>query len=226
MRADVFSKIGDSITANGMFLVPFGTGDYSLGGYGFLQEVIDFYSRETARTANSFANDSLAARTSWRAEHVLDPAKARPPCAPGESPLACEFRIVRPAVAVIMLGTNDAMAPAGNFRETMRRIVVFALDRGIIPILTTIPELRGKDVGPYNAAIRGLAVEWEIPWIDLHAALAALPNQGLGPDGIHLSWVEPAVFEPKYLQHGMTMRNLLTLQALDAVWRSYPNEPG
>jgi hypothetical protein len=222
MRAGVFSKVGDSLTANGMFLVPFGAGDYSLGEYGYLQEAIDFYSRETARTANSFANDSLAARTGWRAGHVLDPAKARSPCEPGESPLACGFRIVRPAAVVIMLGTNDAMSPAGDFREAMRRIVAFALDRGVIPILTTIPELRGQGVGPYNAAIRDPAVEWEIPWIDLHAALTPLPNQGLGPDGIHLSWVEPAVFEPQYLQHRMTMRNLLTLQALDAVWRSYP----
>ena len=114
------------------------------------------------------------------------------------------------------------MASTGNYRETMRRIVQFSLDRGILPILTTLPVLAGKDVEPYNAAIRGLALEREIPLIDLSAALAALPNQGLAPDGIHLSWVEPAVFEPQYLRHGMTVRNLLTLQALDAVWRSYP----
>lgn len=222
MRSGIFSKVGDSITANVFFLVPFGTGDYSLGEYGYLQEVILFFSRENAREGNSFVNESMAARTSWRAEHVLDPAKARSPCAAGESPLACEYRIVRPAIAVIMLGTNDAMASTGNFQETMRKIVLFSLNRGIIPILTTLPAMLGKDVEPYNAVIRDLAFRWEIPMIDLSTALSALPNQGLGPDGIHLSWVEPAVFEPQYLKHGMTVRNLLTLQALDAVWRSFP----
>jgi hypothetical protein len=222
MRSGVFSKVGDSLTANEMFLVPFGSGGYDLGEYGYLQEVIDFFSRETARSANSFANDSLTAQTGWRAEHVLDPAKARAPCDAGESPLLCEYRIVRPAVAVIMLGTNDVMAGPGTFRESMSRILDLSLDRGIIPILTTIPELRGKDVGPYNAAIRDLAAQRDIPLIDLHAALARLPNQGVAPDGVHLSWMEPAVFRPQYLQHGMTVRNLLTLQALDAVWKSYP----
>ncbi len=223
MRAGVFSKVGDSITANNNFLVPFGTaGAYDLGKYAYLQGVIDFYSRETARTANSFANDSLAARTSWRAAHVLDPSRSRPPCQAGESPLACELRIVRPAAAVILLGTNDAMQPAEDFRNAMRVLAVYCLNRGVLPILTTIPEQPGRDVAPYNAVLADLAARWELPLIDLHAALAPLPNRGLGPDNIHLSWVEPAVFAPQYLRHGMTMRNLLTLQALDAVWKSMP----
>ena len=32
-RADVFSKVGDSITATAMFLTPFGDGNYDLGEY-------------------------------------------------------------------------------------------------------------------------------------------------------------------------------------------------
>ncbi|MBN2085467.1 MAG: SGNH/GDSL hydrolase family protein [Anaerolineales bacterium] len=220
MRNGVFSKVGDSITANGYFLVPFGTGDYALGEYGYLQEVIDFYLREDAYEGNSFVHDSFSAKTSWRAEDVLDPLKARSSCEAGESPLACEFRVVRPAVAVILLGTNDAMAPTGRFQESMRRIVVHSLNRGTIPILTTLPDLRDRDVGSYNTVIRNLASQWELPLIDLSSALASLPQKGLSPDGVHLSWLEPAVFEPRYLLHGMTVRNLLTLQALDAVWRS------
>jgi hypothetical protein len=221
MRRGIFSKVGDSITANGVFLVPFGMGNYSLGAYGYLEEVIAFYLRENAREGNSFIHDSFAARTSWRAEHVLDPSRARSPCEAGETPLLCEYRIVRPAAAVILLGTNDAMSPTGTYEASMRRIVILSLNRGIIPILTTLPDQRGKDVGPYNAVIRSLAADWELPLIDLSSALASLPQQGLTPDGVHLSWLEPAVFEPPYLKYGMTVRNLLTLQALDAVWRSF-----
>jgi len=222
MRGGVFTKVGDSITANGMFLVPFGSDGYDLGEYGYLQAAIDFFSQETARESNSFANDSLAARTSWRAEHVLDPAKNRPPCRDGESPLLCEYRIVRPAVAVILLGTNDAMAPTGSYRASMRTIISLTLERGIIPVITTLPVLEGKDTEPYNAFLRDLARDWDVPLIDLSAALAPLPHHGLGPDGIHLSWVDPGVIKPWHLNFGMTVRNLLTLQALDAVWRSYP----
>ncbi|MGB7540280.1 MAG: SGNH/GDSL hydrolase family protein [Anaerolineales bacterium] len=222
MRAGVFSKVGDSITSNIYFMVPFGTADYDLGEYGYLQDVIEYYLRENAQEGNSFVHDSFAARTSWRAEHVLDPARVRAPCEAGETPLLCEYRIVRPAAAVILLGTNDAMSPTGSYEESMRRIVVLSLNRGIIPILTTLPDLLGRDVGPYNAVIRGLAADWDLPLIDLSSALASLPGKGLTPDGVHLSWLEPAVFEPPYLKYGMTVRNLLTLQALDAVWRSFP----
>ena len=222
MRRGVFSKVGDSITANGCFLVPFGIGTYSLGEYGYLQEVIAYYLAEEAYEGNSFVHASLAARISWHAEDVLNGMKNWPPCDPKELPLLCEYRIVRPALAVILLGTNDAIAPKGTFAESMQRVVTLSLGSGILPILTTIPELLGKDIGPFNAILRDLADRWKVPLIDLHAALAELPNQGLGPDGVHLSWVEPAVFEPQYLIHGMTVRNLLTLQALDAVWRAYP----
>ncbi|MBN1438977.1 MAG: SGNH/GDSL hydrolase family protein [Anaerolineales bacterium] len=221
-RSAVFSKVGDSITDNNLFLAPFGAGDYSLGEHGYLQEAIGFFSRENARDGNSFVNDSLAAREGWRAEHVLSPAKAQAPCPAGESPLACEYRIVRPAIAVILLGTNDVMAGTPDFPDSMQTVILQSLESGVIPILTTLPAMIGKDSEPFNVAIRELALVWEIPLIDLSAALAALPNRGLGPDGVHLSWVEPAVFEPPFLKHGMTVRNLLTLQALDAVWRSYP----
>jgi hypothetical protein len=221
MRSGVFAKVGDSITANNVFLAPFGSGDYSLGEYGYLQEMIDFYSRENAREGNSFADNSIAAHGSWRAEHVLDPSKAPSPCAAGEVPLTCEYRLVQPAVAVILLGTNDVMAPTKGFETSYPRILAETLDRGIIPILNTLPPMRGQDVEPFNAVIRFAADQWDVPWIDLYSALVRLPGQGLSRDGIHLSWIEPAVFEPRYLEQGMTVRNLLTLQALDAVWRSY-----
>jgi hypothetical protein len=226
IRSGIFSKIGDSITANKVFLVPFGEGKYDLGEYGYLLDVVLYFSRDPARSGNSFANDSLAAKSGWRAEHVLDPSKAGSVCGAGEAPLTCEYRIVRPSIAVILLGTNDAMAPTGTFRISMRGIVLYSLNHGVIPILSTIPTMEGKDVEPFNAEIRGLAEEWNIPWIDLNSALASLPHRGLAPDGIHLSWIDPAEFRPPNFSFGMTVRNLLTLQALDAVWRSLPPEEG
>jgi hypothetical protein len=224
LRSGVFSKVGDSLTANGIFLAPFGAGAYTLGEFGYLQEVIDFFSREEARAGNSFVNPSLAAKSGWRAEDVLDPARAPSPCDARESPLDCEFRVVRPAIAVILLGTNDAAAPTGSYEQSMERIIARAVAAGILPVLTTLPEMVNRDTGAYSEFVRDLAGRWDLPLIDLAAALEPLPRHGLGPDGIHLSWVEPAVFEPQYLQDGMTMRNLLTLQMLDALWKAYPLE--
>jgi hypothetical protein len=47
-----------------------------------------------------------------------------------------------------------------------------------------------------------------------------LPNEGLGPDGIHPSAApDSADFTADSLQFGYTVRNLTALQALDALWR-------
>jgi hypothetical protein len=83
---------------------------------------------------------------------------------------------------------------------------------------------KGKNMGESNTAVRTLAYDWNIPWIDLYAALLRLPNHGPSPDGFHLSWLDPADFRPPNLNYGMATRNPLTLQALDAIWKSFPSE--
>jgi len=48
-----------------------------------------------------------------------------------------------------------------------------------------------------------------------------VPNHGLEPDGFHLGEPldDPANLEGPNLQTGYPMRNLVTLQTLDAIWR-------
>jgi hypothetical protein len=74
----------------------------------------------------------------------------------------------------------------------------------------------------FNAITRALAREYDIPLVDLWAALQPLPSYGLTTDGVHLTYVPPysTDFTADNLKFGMTMRNLTTLQALDAVWRN------
>lgn len=73
-HANVFAKIGDSITVSTLTLHPLGVGMYNLGDYSYLQGVIDFYT--TGRLAsgrNSFNEESLAAGIGWTTYRVLDP---------------------------------------------------------------------------------------------------------------------------------------------------------
>lgn len=225
-RPAVFSKVGDSITASPVFLVPIGTGDYNLRSYTYLQPVIDFYSQEIARDHNSFANTSLAAGVGWSVWHMFDPDSADSLyCLPDEGPLACEYRVVRPAVALIMLGTNDVMTmPTQVYERYMRRVIETSLDMGVIPVVSTIPDFTYEDVGTkvqrMNEVIIALAQEYEIPLLDYWASLQELPNRGLSTDGIHPSWAVPADFAPNQLRYGMTRRNLTALQCLDAVWQA------
>jgi LysM repeat protein len=227
-RPGVFSKVGDSITVTEAFLTDFGTGHYDLHEHLSLQPALNYFCSSWARTHTPFANRSLAAGGGWSSNTVLKPAHADPAiCLPGETPLACEYRIVRPSIAIIMLGTNGVMGlPAEDFAQSMRPVIEETLARGIIPLLNTIPPLQrpgmqGK-VEAYNAVLRGLADEYRIPLLNYWSALLALPNQGLSADGIHPSEAPAghnADLSPANLRYGMPLRNLLTLQALDALWR-------
>lgn len=225
-RPNVFSKVGDSITFTAAFLAPFGHGNYELGNYVYLQPIIDYFSTEIARTSNSFQNESLAAYNGWRAATVLDPDNANPQfCQPGEPPLVCEYRHTRPAIALIMLGTNDVIpTPPHEFEQNMRAILDLSIERGVIPVLSTIPEYKQvnmhQEVAQINAIITTLAQEYQVPLWDYHLIINGLPNNGLGEDGVHpsVSYSHPAKFTPDYLHLGMTVRNLSALQVLDALY--------
>jgi hypothetical protein len=222
-RANVFSKVGDSITASWAFLNKIGDGDYALNDYGYLQPVVTYFSSAAARTGNSFNNVSLAAVEGWTSADLLDPSHAAVMC-PGLSPLACEYSMVRPSVAIIMIGTNDAdrWLDRGAFAANLGQIVQTSIDYGVIPVLSTIPYNSGADVQPYNEIIVATAAAFDVPWMDFYAASVNLPDHGNDPDGVHPSVPpthDPTNFTAETLQYGFTMRDLLTLHMLDAVWR-------
>lgn len=224
-RARVFSKVGDSITDNAAFLKPIGQGKYNLRDHAYLQPVIDYYLQESARDANSFANTSLAAKGGWSVWHEFNAKSADPrQCLPEEVPLVCEYRVVRPSVALIMLGTNDVMSMSpGKYEEYMRQVIETSTGMGVIPVVSTIPDFYYQNVGNKVQVMNGIVIqlsqEYQIPLWDYWGSMQELPGQGLSMDGIHPSWASPADFTPNFLKYGMTNRNLTALQALDAVWR-------
>ena len=229
-RAEVFSKIGDSITISPHFLGPIGYGEYHLDHYLHLQEVIDYYSNVNARVGNSFTNPSLSAFGGWSSWTVVNYHASNPSlCLAGEVPLECELRLVKPAVALIMLGTNDVVDPdlitPKFYEENMRKIIETCIQKGVIPILSTIPAMLLPDFTErepvFNAIIVRLTDEYDIPLWDYHTALEGLPNSGLIFDGVHPSVAPGGAgdFSNAGLQFGMNMRNLTALQVLDGIWR-------
>ncbi len=235
-RANVFTKVGDSITVSPRFLAPIAWNAYNLHDYGGLQDVINYFSAAGVRTANSFANESLAARGGWTTANVLDPGSATPGiCQSGETPLVCEYRVDLPAVAIIMLGTNDMAAlPLNVFRGNLSAIAQISIDRGVIPIFSTIPTRCGFEgaVPGFNQAIVDTARQFGVPLIDYAGAMGGLPGGGISGDCIHPSSA-PGNYQDDYgastdftgfnLQFGYTVRNLTALEALDAVWRQVMN---
>jgi hypothetical protein len=227
----VFAKVGDCHTDHPSFFNEIGLHHYNLGQYGGLQGIIDYYSvppREGLTT--SFNTQSQAAHSAFTAGAVLDWQWANPqfcvqnPNGVGsESPLRCEYRIDKPSVSLIMFGVNDVLTETPQqFNTFMRYIVKDTLDRGIIPVLSTAGEntRQPEKARQFNQIVVTIAKEKSLPLINLEAALASLPNKGMDGDGIHLSrgpLEQTAFFDDANLKNGYTMRNLITLEALDVI---------
>lgn len=207
-----FSKIGDCNSEAPFFLAKFDNGEYELGPYDYLQPVIDHF-------AGSFGRESIS---TWTGNHVwalFDSTWANPAlCLPDETPIACEFRVNKPSVVLIRLGTNEAGSP-DLFAQYMRQIIEFSIERGVVPILgTKADRLEGSDRN--NDTVRQLAAEYEVPLWDFGRIVDTIPGRGLREDGFHMTWYPLTFDDPRALQAGHAVHNLSALMALDTVWRS------
>lgn len=127
----------------------------------------------------------------------------------------------RPAVAIIMVGTNDVRGnkvPAG-YADGVAKIVDNCLAAKCIQLLTTIPPMRDHDraVAEANDLIHKLAAERKIPLIDYHAAiLERRPGQSwdktlISADGVHPSAGKTNVYSAENLKiDGYALRNWVT----------------
>lgn len=227
-RANVFVRVGDSITVSPNFLIDIGVGKFELGAYGSLGAVIEFYRGGEVRGANSFTVTPIAAGAGWTTESLLTPGFAYKEACNFEAPLICEYKLSKPAVALILIGTNDSgSGSADAYGNNLRTIVQTSLDMGVIPVLSTLPpkridEEQSRRVDLYNRVIRQVALQYEIPLWDFFYAMDRLPNGGMSADGLHPS-VPPDGrvyrFSAENLNYGYTLRNLQALQALDTIWR-------
>ena len=211
-------KVGDCSSAHWYFLSPFGWGRYNLGSYTNLQGVITQFGE-------SLAYGSEAAHNGFNVNAVLAPEWADPSvCQAGKSPLQCEFRLHKPSVAIIMFGTSDLLVMTPHeFDFYLRNLVDETIKAGVIPVLSTFPSNLSfwNKTLIYNQVVVRVALDYDVPLMNLWLALEALPNHGVEPDGFHLG--EPigdaGTLTPANLQSGYPLRNLLTLQTLDNLWR-------
>lgn len=207
-----FSKVGDCGSTPTWFLGDFDRGDrfYSLGEYTNLQKIIQYYS-------GSFSRTSLAAQSGFNASSVLTPLWAdHTLCLSNETPLACEYRMHKPILAFITLGTNDVFHQE-SFEPQMRKIIEYSIDHGVIPVLSTKADNIEKNHF-INKTICKLAMEYQVPLWNYWLAVQSLPNQGLQEDGAHISWAANHFDDAETMQKGWPVRNLTALQVLEAIW--------
>lgn len=217
-RADVFVKIGDSITESQSFLSDIGSGWFDLGANTSLDATVRFFrARTIASGRNSFNRQSLCATAGWTAANALEGSP---------SPLQRELSAARPAYALVMYGTNDIdRGDLATWRANMNRILDTIEAGGTVAVVSTIPDrLDGSRpralVAAWNNGVRELAAARHLPLVDYWLALQPLPNKGLSDDGIHPSVYESngdpqsGALTTEGLRAGYNMRNLVALQAL------------
>ena len=217
-----FAKVGDCMTDNENFLRPLGVGEAVLGDYADLQRVIDHY---LSAPIDPFSRLSQASAGGFNSASILDMMWANPEfCEAGESPLTCEFRGMNPSVALIMFGTNDVQyLTDSQFDYFLRGVVIESARQGTLPILSTFPYRPEfpEQSEVFNQIVVAIAQDYDLPLINLWRALDSLENHGIDEiETTHMSMPEDGLavdFTGDHLEYGFPVRNLLTLQALDAL---------
>lgn len=208
-----FSKVGDCETYTDYFLAPFDLkpSGYRLGEYTSLKLVITKY-------AGSFSRRSLAAERGFSVASVLSPTWAdRKQCRANETPLICEIRVYKPAIMLVMFGTNDVKNSSRSaFEKNLKLLLDFAIKNKVVPVLATKADNLEGD-GSINAIIARVGYEYQVPVWNYWRAMQDLPGNGLEEDQIHLTYAQPFFDSPENMQKGWPVRNLTALQALEKV---------
>lgn len=215
-RSEVITKVGDSVTADPLYLGPMNRGDHELGPYNYLDKTIEFFGPSVML--------SVAAQVGFNTHTVTDPFWADPAyCLRNESPLACEYRIKKPSIVFIMFGPNDVLHfEAADFDAQMRMIVEDTLSRGIIPVLSTFSYHPDNEMWSqaitFNLTLASIAHDYQVPLINLWAASRSLPEYGLEGDRVHMA--HSGYRHLKFsggdeARYGLTLRNLLSVKMLD-----------
>lgn len=242
----VFAKFGGSTSETTEYLYYFSDPARNLDEYTYLQETIDYYSTSLVpRNVPSGSSTPLVTpfqRRSYGGRNglvlrqiatVLEdgdyPYYAT--CA-GETNLDCEIDAIRPSIAILWFGINEPFEemPASQFKAEYKAVLEHLLSRHVLPIIGTIGRncynQFGHDgscydelVAEYNIAIKALAQELRIPYIDFATVLGELPNDGLHPDMLHLSSPSPISLTATLTQshlgtYGNNVRNRWVLETL------------
>ena len=219
LRDDAFSKMGGSSAASKAFVVCLGTPYVELGGRPELGPTLAYFN--TGRR-NSFNRESGAAGVSWNLRYVLGGRPAH---------FRREVAATKGRWALILFGSNDAQNE--NERIYLRRLVYLVEqleEMGVVPVLASALPRRNRTknrwIMRFNAITEAVAKHWALPYVDYHGALSALPRQGLARDGVHPNVLgkggvrSACRFTEKGLRYGNNVRNLMTLEMLDALRRS------
>lgn len=214
-----FIQIGDSNSASQAYLGLLGQGNYTLGSYGYLQATIEYFM---GGGINSFTQKQQTAQSGNFTTTILDPIFGDPRYCAGVAPLDCEIGRTNPSIAIIYLGAADRQnLDHDTYHNALRTIVDKLVANNVLPILTLMPtkahpqrpELKGME---FNMIMLDVARQYDIPVINMWAAVRNLPENGMQNDLLHFTYSGNAFlsFAGGEQQWGYTRWNLEVLKTL------------
>lgn len=217
-----FILIGDSNNEKPQFLKAFGYGNYDLGQYTFLQSVVEAYN-----STGAFGAHYPSSEHGMTLNMLMDPLFVNPAVCPDAANLLdCAIQTYKPSVAIVYMGTYDTCnTPFEEYLADFKSAMQLLNDRGVIAIMTTytvaLTDGCWASTPAYTGVIRDMAAAYQMPLIELPDYVKPLPDQGMEPDGWHLSYPSDyhISFAGDQLVYGNTQRELLTMQMLYMVRR-------
>lgn len=206
--------------------------DRDLGTHGSLLGTIDHFAKGSVGGTNPFEHArDFENVTVWTALEG-DPSLVDDEIAAGD-----------PAYALVMFGTLDAIWNASSeasraddpevvkrFGPKLLELTDLLLDRGVLPLLRTIPPFGASNQGPWtarvalmNGVVRAVAQARQVPFADFHADAKELdPTIAYWSDGYHLETAPQGAcqFTAEGLAYGDDLMSLVTLESLDRVKRA------
>jgi hypothetical protein len=162
-----------------------------------------------ANFKGQFERDGVAVREGFGITSILDPTWSEPKlCQPSENPLECEFRVNKPSILFINMGTNWKNASSEAYEKYLRQVVDYSIEHGVLPILSSkIDNIEGDH--SINAVTAGVAHDYDLPYWNLWLAADELPHHGLDSNRGDIYFSVDAQY----------LREISGLRALNAVWR-------
>lgn len=229
---NAFMKVGDSHTVSkNLFYCFAGPAQPSyvldLDGRDALLPSIEHFRKGKVGTTTPFDRASLAASVGKSAIWAITG---------NPSPLEQETAAASPRFAFVGYGSNDMqlgltyVTAAYPFYENLSELLDRLEQGGIVPIVAGLPSRSDNATGAawvsvYDAITRGIAEARQLPYLSMYLATKGLPKLGLGSDGLHANVyttggaAQPCVFTSAALAFGNNVRNLHSIQQLDAVKR-------
>lgn len=199
-----FSIIGDCQSEPPVFFGIYASERYFLQeDEQYLEETIDHFQGNFDRLHTTVKNGLSVAS-------VFSPLWApREVCQPGETPLECEFRLYRPSIVFINLGTNWTNGDGYTHVDHLRSVVEFVIEQGALPILSTKGDNHEGDHS-INLMTAQVAYEYDIPLWNYWSAIQFLPNKGLAKERQDANYLSVEAWD---------VRSYTGLRTLDRVWR-------